>query len=32
MGNVGFGGVDEYEKLLLVTCRHAFGTDDFQPA
>jgi hypothetical protein len=32
MGKVGFGEVEDYEKLLLVTCRHAFGTDDFRPA
>jgi hypothetical protein len=30
-GKVGFGEVEEYEKFLLVTCRHAFGTDDFRP-
>jgi len=32
MGKVRLGEVEEYEKLLLVTCRHAFGTDDFRPA
>ena len=25
-------GIDEYEKLLLITCRHANGTGDFQAA
>jgi hypothetical protein len=28
-GNIG--GFDEYDKLLLVFCRHANGTGDFQP-